>query len=199
MNKYEFIASLTDKLHGLPQEDIEEHLNFYIEMIDDRMEDGLSEEDAVTKVGPVDRIAAQILADIPLSKIAQERIKPKRRLNAGEIVLLALGSPIWLSLGIAAFAVIFSLYVSLWAVIISLWSAFAALAGSAVGGILASSLLAIDGYGSTALAMLAAGIICTGLSIFLFFGCNAATKGTLLLTKKFPLWIKNCFMKKEEV
>jgi len=37
-----------------------------------------------------------------------------------------------------------------------------------------------------------------GLSIFLFYGCKAATAGTLILTKKMALWTKNIFIKKED-
>ena len=46
MNKREFLASLRNGLYGLPQDDIEERLGFYAEMIDDRMEEGLTEEQA---------------------------------------------------------------------------------------------------------------------------------------------------------
>ena len=48
MGKQEFLAQLRKGLQGLPQEDIEERLTFYSEMIDDRMEEGLSEEEAVS-------------------------------------------------------------------------------------------------------------------------------------------------------
>ena len=47
MNKLEFIAELRDRLSGLPQGEVEERLSFYSEMIDDRMEDGVSEKEAV--------------------------------------------------------------------------------------------------------------------------------------------------------
>ena len=198
MSKQEFLARLRKGLLGLPQDDIEERLTFYSEMIDDRMEEGLSEEDAVSAIGNVDEIVAQVIADIPLAKIAKERIKPKRRLKAWEAVLLALGSPIWLSLGVAAFAVILSLYVSLWAVIISLWSVFVSVAACSLGGILACVIFAAGGNGASGAAMLAAGIVCVGLSIFLFYGCKAATAGTLILTKKMALWTKNIFIKKED-
>ena len=113
----------------------------------------------------------------------------KRHLSAGEIILLALGSPIWLSLGIAAFAVIFSLYISLWAVIISLWAVFASLAACVVGSVLACVIFSMGGNSISGLAVLAAGIVCAGLSIFMFYGCKAATKGTLVLTKKIVVWI----------
>lgn len=197
MLKQEFLAQLRDALCGLPQCDIDERLTFYSEIIDDRMEDGLPEEEAVAAVGSVDEIFTQMVAEIPFSKIVKERIKPKRRLTAWEIVLLALGSPIWLSLGIAAFAVILSLYISLWAVVISLWAVFGSLVGCALGGIVAAIVFACSGNLLTGIAMLGAGMLLAGLSIFMFFGCRAATKGTVLLAKKMALSIKNCFIRKE--
>ncbi len=180
MHKQEFIARLRKRLSGLPQGDIEERLTFYCEMIDDRMEEGLSEEDAVSAVGSVDEVISQIAADIPLAK---ERIFPRRQ-KTWEVVLLVLGSPIWLSLLIAAFAVILSLYISLWAVIISLWAVFVSLLVCSIGGVVACTILAIGGNGPSGVAMLSAGIVCAGLSIFMFYGCKAVTKGTLFLTKK---------------
>ena len=198
MNKQEFLAQLCKGLSGLPHDDIEERLTFYSEMIEDRIEEGLSEEEAVSAVGSVQEIVSQVISEIPLAKIAKERIKPKRRLSAGEIVLLALGSPIWLSLSIAAFAVILSLYVSLWSVIISLWAVFVSLAACSIGGALAFIILTAGGNAASGIAMLAAGIVCAGFSIFMFYGCKAVTKGTLILTKKMAIWIKNCFMRKEK-
>lgn len=198
MSKQEFLAQLRKGLSGLPQDDIEERLTFYSEMIDDRMEEGLSEEDAVRGVGSVDTILSQIVADIPLSKLVKERIKPEKRPRVWEIVLLVLGSPVWLSLMIAAFAVMLSLYAVLWSVILSLWAAFASLIGCAFGGIAAGIGFALNGNVLTGIVIIGAGMVCAGLSIFLFYGCRAATKGTLLLTKKIALGIKNCFIKREE-
>lgn len=197
MSKREFLAQLRKGLSGLPQDDIEERLTFYSEMIEDQMEDGLSEEKAVSAVGSVDEIVAQVVAETPLLKIAKERIKSKRKLSTGEIVLLALGSPIWFSLGISALSVIFSLYVSLWAVIISLWSVFVSFAACSVGGVVACVVFSVGGNAASGFAMLAAGIVCAGLTIFTFYGCKAATGGTLILTKKMIIYIKNCFRGKE--
>ena len=199
MNKQDFLAGLRSGLSGLPPEDIEERLTFYGEMIDDRMEEGLSEEEAVAAIGEVSEIVRQTVADTPLAKIAKERIRPKRRLKTGEIVLLALGSPIWLSLAIAAAAVLFAVIVSLWSVILSLWAVFASLAVSAVAAVPAGAFFAVGGHGASGLALLSAGLVCAGLTILLFFGCQGAMKGLLLLTKKLTLWTKNRFIKKEEV
>ncbi|MEE1219843.1 MAG: DUF1700 domain-containing protein [Ruminococcus sp.] len=199
MNKQEFLTQLRKGLSGLPQNDIDERIVFYSEMIDDRIEEGLFEEEAVAQVGSVDEIVAQIIAETPFTKITKERIKPKRQLKTWEIVLLALGSPIWFSLAIAAISVVFSLYVSLWSVVISFWAVFVSLAACSVGGLVASAILAILGKGLAGVAMFSAGLICGGLSIFTFFGCKAATKGVIILTEKIAVGIKNCFIKKEEV
>ena len=46
MSKQEFLEQLRRGRSGLPREDIEERLTFYSEMLEDRMEEGLSEEEA---------------------------------------------------------------------------------------------------------------------------------------------------------
>ena len=199
MNKQEFLTQLRKGLSGLPQEDIEERLTFYSEMIDDRIEEGLSEYEAVSAIGTVDAIITQILADTPLTKLVKEKVKQKRTLKAWEIVLLILGSPIWLSLLIAAFIVILAAYIVVWSVVITLWSIEASFAACSLGGIVSAAIFAFQGNGLTGFAMLSAGIICTGLSIFMFYGCKAATKGIVLLTKKMALGIKTLFVGKEAV
>ena len=159
-------------------------------MIDDRMEDGLTEEDAVAEIGNTQEIISQIIADVPLSKLVKEKIKPKKRLGAWEITLLVLGSPLWLSLLLSAFAVIFSLFVALWSVIVSLWAVFVSLLCCAFGILIGALILAINANALTGIAMIGASFVCAGLSIFFFFLCKAATKGAFWLTKKTVFWIK---------
>lgn len=199
MNKQEFLLNLRESLSGLPQDETEERLSFYSEMIDDRIEDGLSEEDAIIEIGSTEEIVSQIIADIPITKLVKERINRKRKIGAWEIVLLVLGAPIWISLLISLFAVILSLYVSLWSVIISLWAVFVSVIACAIGGIIAGIIFAVFSRNLTGIAMIGAGIVCGGLAIFAFFGCRAASKGMLLLTKRIAIGIKNCFVKKGEV
>ena len=197
MNKTDFLEELRKRLSGLPSEDVQERIGFYAEMIDDRMEEGLSEQEAISEIGSVEEIVSEIAAEIPLSKIVKEKLKPRRRLKAWETILLALGSPIWLSLLIAAFAVIFSLYATLWSVIVSIWAAFASLVGSAFGGILSGMFLMVWDSVPSGLALLGCAFVLAGLSILLFYACKAATKGIVLLTKKFWISIKKSFIKKE--
>lgn len=197
MTKLKFLLSLHERLSALPQDDVEERLHFYSEMIEDRMEEGMTEEEAVAAVGSVEEIADQIAEDIPSAKIAKERIQPKRRLRAWEIVLLAIGSPLWISLLIAFFAVVLSLYLSLWSVVITLWSVFVSLIACTIGGVGAGAVLAFGEYPLSGLAMIGAGLVFGGLSVFLFYGCKAATKGAMALAKAMVRGIKKAFVKKE--
>ena len=197
MDKRDFLDRLRKGLSGLPRDDIEERIAFYGEMIDDRMEEGLSEAEAVSAVGTVDEIVAQIVEDTPFVKIAKERLKPKRRLSGGEILLLALGSPIWLSLLIAAFAVVLSIYVSLWAVVIALHATGIAVAATAVAGFVCATVLILFGNLPLGLFMLGASLICAGLSILMFFAFNQATRGIIALGKLIFIGIKRCFIRKE--
>ena len=197
MLKQEFLARLQAGLAGLPQADVEERLNFYHEMIADAMEEGLSEEEAVASVGSVGQIVNQNVAEIPLSKLAKEKMRSKR-LKPWEIVLLVLGSPVWFSLLAAAAAVILALYISWWAVVVSAWAAFASVAAGSLGGIAAAVVSLCSGNTAAGLAMIGASMVCAGLAIFALYGCKALTKGTVKLTGKLIRWTKNRFVKKEE-
>ena len=199
MNKCEFITKLRDGLSGLPKDDIEERISFYQEIIDDRIEEGFSEEEAISKIGDIDEVVSGIIADTPFTKIAKERIKPKRRLKTFEIAFLIIGSPIWIALTVAFAAVIISFYLCICAVIISLWAVFASLIGCAFAGITSGAVFSLKGNLPSGVAMMAAAVICIGLAIFMFYGCKASTKGLLLLTRKIALWIKSSFIKKEAV
>jgi len=198
MNKQEFLAQLRCGLSALPQADAEERLSFYSEMIDDRVEEGLSEEEAVSAIGSADAVIAQIIADTPLPKLVKHKLSTKKRLSPWVVVLLILGSPVWLSLLIAAVSVVLSLYISLWAVVISLWAVFVSLMGCAIGGLAGGVGLAVGGHVSTGLALIAAGLVCAGLSILGFFGCRAATKGAVWLGEKMILSLKRGIVGKGE-
>ena len=53
MNKQEFLTQMQKALSWLPQEDIEERIAFYSEIIDDHIEEGMSEELAIAEIGSV--------------------------------------------------------------------------------------------------------------------------------------------------
>jgi uncharacterized membrane protein len=185
MEKLDFLLALHEKLLHLPKDNVEERLNFYNEIIEDRMEEGLSEEEAVSSIGSVDEIAKQVLEDIGYVSLNDTQIKPKQKRKIGELILLILGSPIWLSLLVAVFAIILSLYISIWTVIISLWATFASLIACSFGAIICGCVYFFNNKRLIGLALIAVGFVCAGLGIFLFFGCKYISNITIILTKKF--------------
>lgn len=197
MNKAAFLETLRSGLAGLPQEDVEERLSFYAEMIDDRMEEGMSEEEAVAAAGTVDEIVSQTVADIPLTKLVREKMKPSRSLKGWEIALIIIGFPLWFPLLIAACVVMLSLYVVVWSLIVSLWAAELSVAVSALAAVAAGAVHLFAGSALPGLASMGVGFFAAGLSVFLFFGCIAATKGILRLTKKAAVGVKSRFIRKE--
>ena len=76
MNKAEFTQQLTNSLAGLSQYDINRSVDYYTEMIDDRVEDGMTEEDAVAALGSIDEIRSKILEEVPITKIVKEKMTP---------------------------------------------------------------------------------------------------------------------------
>lgn len=199
MLKQEFLNALREGLKGLPEKDIDERITFYGEMIDDRIEEGRTEEEAVKEIGPVDEVVQQIVAETPLTKIVKEKIKPKRRMRAWEIVLLILGFPLWFPLLVATGAVVLALYVTLWSLVIALWAVEVSFIVAAVALFVGAIVLFISGHGLAGLFVLGASLILAALAIFLFFGCVGASKGAVLLAKKIVIGIKNLFVGKERI
>ena len=197
MKKADFLQQIARGVAGLPQADVDRWLEYYSEMLEDRIEDGMSEEAAIAALGTPDEVVKQILAQTPLTALIKNRIKPKRKLRVWEIVLVCVGSPIWLSLAIAAAAVFFSAFVVLWACIASVWAVEVALAASGLACTLGSSLFFVTGGAYQGLLILGGGLVCVGLGYFGFFLCRLLTVLLAKLCKAFLLFVKSLFVEKE--
>ena len=216
MNKQDFLARLEKSLDGLPQEELAERLNFYSEMIDDRMEEGLSEEEAVAGIGPVVEIAAAAGETLPAegpeasaqsltgaSPTVQQTSgqqemppQPKQKRSTGEIVLLVLGFPLWFPLLIVTAVVGFVLIFSLWVLVLSLWAANITLIVSAAAGLVLGIWYIIRGDTLTGLAAIGAGLVLCGLAVFWHYGCKALTKAATALPQKAKAAMKKIFSRK---
>lgn len=199
MNKQEFLAVIRKGLSGLPLEDIERSVDFYNEMIDDRMEDGLTEEEATAAIGSASDIVSQILSETPLTKFVKAKVKPNRMLRGWEIGLLILGSPVWLPLLLAAAIIVLAVYIVIWSVIITLYAvdlSFAACGAAGIAG--AFAYIAADNIAGAVL-LVGTGLVCAGLAVLVFFGSNQVAKCVLRLSKKILIGSKSLFIRKGEV
>lgn len=197
MTKQEFVSSLRQRLALLSKQELDDRINFYSEIIDDYIEDGLSEEDAVSKLGTIDEVVNEILKDTSIIKLAKNKFKPKRKLETWVIVLIILGFPIWFTLLVSLLSVVFSLYVSFWSIVISLWGVFTTLIGLGIGGIISGLIFLFTPSSMTGLLLLAVGLVCSGLSVYCYFGVVSLTKLLLKFGKFVILSIKKLFIRKE--
>ena len=196
MNKSDFLNQLRERLWALSQEDAKASVDYYGEMIDDRMDEGLTEEEAVAAVGNLEEIAEEILQATPHAPGVKKAPKKPRTWKNWEILLLILGAPVWVPLLVAAVAVVVAVLVSLWSVVISLYATAVALGASAVGCILAVVFMAGSTSGAIFVAVGAA-LLCAGLAILMFMVSNLSAKGIIALTKLAWKGIQRIFAGKE--
>lgn len=200
MNKAEFLAKLKEKISDLPYSEVEKTLDFYSESIDDRIEDGVNEEDAINRIGDVDEIAKEIRTNLPITTLIGNKInesKQKAKSKTLWMVLAICGFPLWLPLGIAFAAVIFAVYITLWAVIFSLFAAVFsfAIAGAAgiAGGIVWCFVIGM----SQGFMMIGAAVALIGLFIITIKPLFWIVKKIIKLTGTFLKKVKQLFVSKE--
>lgn len=196
MNKKEFLDELSHRLKGLPKADIDDRVSFYEEMINDRIDEGKTEEEAINEIGNIDDIVNQIVSETPLTKIIKEKTKPKKKKSGLQLLFLILGFPLWFPLFIVGLILIFVFYLLVWILVITTYSIELSLALGGIGGIIGYVILALSG--NNEIAYLGFGLGCIGIAIFFIFPCLGATKVTVKLTKKIMHKIKMSFLRKGE-
>ncbi len=191
MMKKMFLERLKLRLSHLSKDEQEERISFYSEMIEDRIEDGLTEEEAVKSIGSIDELTKEVINDdeinfdkkqIGIREKKNNFLKTiKEKKSSRNILLIVLGFPIWFPLLISGIAVLFSLYIVGWSIIVSLWAVVLALAVSFIGGSILGIIYLFQGANAIILGL---SIACGGLAIFSFFGMKELTKLYCLFSKK---------------
>lgn len=199
MNKNDFIAELKKELNGLPDSDIQRSIDFYTEMIEDKIEDGMTEENAVSELEPPAEIAKKVLSETSISKLVKAKLKPSRELKGWEIALLVLGAPLWLPLIIAFAAVLLSVYAVIWSVIISLYCIDLSFAVCVLGGTAQGIIFAFGGNVVSSVFYFGASIACFGIAVLLFFAFGRISGALVSASRHLVLKTKSMFIKKEAI
>lgn len=169
MNKREFLRSLSASLRGMPRGERAQSLEYYGEMIQDRMEEGLSEEEAVARLGSADEIARQILEG------GGAQGKQGRRAPVWMIALIVLGSPVWLALLFAFLAVVLAAYIVAWSLIAALYAVLLGMAVCGPFGALGLVAEIVKGNFALAVLLLGGGCALLGLALLALPWLNRAT------------------------
>ena len=191
MTKQEFLKELKAALSPIGNTERQQSLDYYSEMIDDRIEEGLSEEDAVLALGPITEIYRNILFNQTNTK-TNDKIQQSAAKKATKSILiffglLVFGLPILASL----FAVAVSVLAAIWSVVISLWAATIALSVTGLVGTVLFFPTVFSGMTLKAIFILGVSIFSIGLVYPFFYISRAATKFAIIASKKiYFLFIK---------
>ena len=184
MNKEVFLKQLRSRLARLPREEVERLLEFYGELIDDKVENGESELQAVANLGTMEEIMEEIRSENREAFARAEQGGGNRKNGFGaRLALTICSSPVW-----------FPIYISIWAVLVSLYASGAACVLGGAAYILPSLLImgqsAPAGIFQTGIAL-----VCAGLGILLLMGTHLLTGKFLIFTRFLYRGIRDSFHK----
>ncbi|MGM9625143.1 MAG: DUF1700 domain-containing protein [Eubacteriales bacterium] len=179
---------------GIPQQELDKMLEYYAEMIDEAMEEGVSEEEAVAGLGSWSEIIGQINASCGQSQTdpsdslpaaapektgsdqteAQTPVRNGRvSLQIWALILLIITSPIWAVLILVLVCVLFAVVCTVVSVLFAAAVTAAALVIAAVVCIPAAVVILFRGSAVSCLVTLSCGMICFGCAMLFWVSCRA--------------------------
>lgn len=189
MTKRDFLKQLKKRLRLLPWQEREKLIAYYSELIEDEVEEGRRETEAVSRRGNIDMIAEQTLRDYISEQCGAPGDK-KVKLRSG-------GFGIRLAIAIVSFPVWLPLYLSGWSVLISLYvSALSCVAAGVLYVAPAAFMLASEGAAGG--VQLGCSIAAVGAGILLGMGAWELTKLWLNMSKWLCRGIRYSFRKEAE-
>ncbi len=215
MNKEEYRLQLATLLYSLPEKEREEAVAFYMEMITDRMDEGMSEEEAIAAVSSPGEAAQEIIAQADAKKqplisfevsIGDDDIEEgesetgeaegfmsrlkTRRLSTLEWVALIVTSPLWLSLLLALAAVALALIIVIFALYLSVWVVVACVWVTGVALVAAAPVALVIAVWGAQISNIPYALEYIGYALFAFGGGMWTLRGALKLTRAFYDWTK---------
>lgn len=183
MTKSDFLDILRERISHLPKGEVAKTVVFYSEMIDDRMEDGMDEESAVEALGTVDSIVEEVCAGIGTEEENTKKetaAQPSKKSATWKLVLLILGSPLWITLIAAAVAIVLAIYITvlsvIWGLAVSFIAVLASLLLAGPAGIVVGAIHFFAGSFSAALTYAGMGLFLLGFGLFTIRPVTAYTK-----------------------
>ena len=197
MTRDEWLAQLCDKLRnqGVSKKDVQEAREFYAEALDDCIEDGMTEAEAVAHLGDVRDACASVVESLPPARRAVAGVRQSRERTILVIVLLILGAVAWVPLaaGLALLAV--AVYAMIWCVIAAVWVVDVTLL--LMGGVGIAALVEglTAGVSLTGIYSCGVGLLLCGVGIALMPVMAMCSGQLARLTGKYARWLKHFFVR----
>ncbi len=197
----EFLLELKNRLAHLPITETGKVLSYYSESLQDRIEDGMTEEEAIKSFESIYEIVKNLEEEIPLSAVVKDKVISKttknKNMTAATIVItifaVILTSPIWIILLAVLFSIAVAVVAVLWSIPIIIVSIYVSLYPVAISGIFFGFTRMFTVSFSTGLAYLGVGVASAGLAIMLLMPIVVGLKGFLKINiypfKKLKQWL----------
>ena len=186
MTRDEFFQEFSARLGHIPKAEFEKSAQYYDEMIGDRMEDGMSESEAVAAMGTMDEVVDGVLRDLNMTALIKTQINDSKARATNKnlwVVLTIVGFPLWFPLLMAFFAVVIAMYVTVWSLIIALYAVVISLGLAAVCGVIAGVATCFVKNIPLGLCILGMALVCGGLMLLALKPMRFAVKGLIGFTK----------------
>ncbi len=204
MTKSQFLDRIKAGIASLPQGDKEKYLEYYSEMVDDRMEEGMTEEEAVADIGSTSDIIAQILRKSPSKAQTQNQEKPilekmNEHIDSDTrpwiIAVAVLTSPVWVPILIGLAGGLIGLAAGVFSAIVAFYASAVGVFAAGVACIIKAFFTALAGE---IIAYVGAGLLCMGISLLLFLFGNLCMKLAVKLIKFTVKFVKSKLSRKKE-
>ena len=197
MDKIDFIRKLRAGLDGIPDEDINHWCEYYSEIIYDRIDDGMSEEEAVSTLGAPESIVKEILSDTSFVNLVKRKVKKDSSIHGLSIAAIIIGAPVWIPILISVIALLLSVYVTLWSLVIAVWSVAVSFLVASIGTLFVSIRYLVEtGVYEFSLAF-GITLVLVGVGIFAILFSRLIAKALINLTKACIRKLKLFFVGKE--
>ena len=175
MSATEFLKKFDKNLRRLGVETGERRqaVAYYIEMIDDMVSDGMTEQDAVAALGDPAEAAGNFVSEMG-SEFAK---KPRSSGKALRTAAIIIGSPLWIVAIVVLAVIMLAVYICIWSGVAGLWCGVAGFAAGLIGGIGGAAIaLMVPGGAVAAIWLAGCGIVCAGIGILWLIGMIKLTK-----------------------
>jgi uncharacterized membrane protein len=196
MTRKEFIRELNNNIRDLGAEEQSEIIRYYEEIFDGAEENGDDIHALTEKLGSPYQIAQEIkkesgiLAEIKETNSTSKKYKNVP--NVAMIVLAILASPIWISLLISMWAIVFTFVLVLFCIVVCFFCSALALVFFGFVNLITTTF---SGF-----IILGMGLVAAGIFIFLRKPLLSACKYISVKFWHFNVWLfKSVFIKKAEV
>lgn len=177
MTKDSYLKELRDNLYQIPQEEVNNIIQYYAEYFDEAGADNV--QNVIRDLGSPKQLADKVTADYFGGNMPEVELKSKKHINVWLIVAAVLGAPLWIPLVLAALIVALALVIVMFALVVSFGAIVLA---CAIGGVVMSfaSFAVMFSDAATGILLLGIGLVCLSITILMVF----ATIGIVILIKK---------------